>query len=86
LPAGKRRDPAGQQDIDTLTVSPYTITQTATTTNTTLTSQVYELDGVPAASPPPTPVPPSLWLAITGCLAMFGYVFWFRRRASARQQ
>jgi hypothetical protein len=72
---------AGQMDIDTLTVSPYTISQTVTTTNTTLTTQVYGIDGIP--TPPATPAPPSVWLAITGCLAMFAYVFRFRRRAPA---
>jgi hypothetical protein len=33
----------------------------------------------PAAfAPPPVPAPPSLWLAVTGCLALGG--FWFLRR------
>ena len=78
---------AGQVDFDTLTVTPYTINQTVTTTNTTLTTQVYELDGVPAGNPSPaTPVPPSLWLAVTGCLAISAYAFWFRRRAPVQRR
>ena len=60
----------GQVDFDTLTIWPYTINQTATTTNTTLTTQVYELDGVPVGNPPTaTPAPPSLILALTGMAA-----------------
>ncbi len=33
----------------------------------------------PGFTPPPqVPAPPSLWLVVTGCLALIG--FWFRRR------
>jgi hypothetical protein len=42
---------AGQTDYDTLTIWPYAITQTTTTTNTTLTSQVYEIEGVASGTP-----------------------------------
>ncbi len=56
----------GQMDIDVMILSRVTINKTATTTNTVLTTQVYELDGIPAATPPPTPAPPSLILALTG--------------------
>jgi len=62
----------GQMDFDALTVSPYTISQTATTTNTTLTSQVYEIDGAPA---PATPAPPPLLLALMGIAACGLFVF-----------
>jgi hypothetical protein len=72
---------AGQIDFDTLTITPVTIYQTKTTTNTTLTSQVYELDGVAAGSPPPsTPAPPSLWLALVAIAAACLYAI--RRRQS----
>jgi hypothetical protein len=30
--------------------------------------------------PPGTPAPPTLWLAVTGCLALAGYALWSRRR------
>jgi len=59
------------------------ITQTVTTTNTTLTSQVYELDGVPARIPPATPAPPSLLLALTGIAASGLYALRRRRRRGA---
>jgi hypothetical protein len=32
-----------------------------------------------ASSPPATPAPPTLWLAVMGCLALAGYVLWSRR-------
>jgi hypothetical protein len=55
----------GGQDTDTLVIQPETINQTVTTTNTTLTSQVYEIDG--STTPPPaTPAPPSLILMLAG--------------------
>jgi hypothetical protein len=55
-----------EYDTDTLTVNLVTISQTATTTNTTLTSQVYELDGVAASGAPATPAPPTLLLVLVG--------------------
>jgi hypothetical protein len=72
---------AGFVDFDSLAVSYYTIDQTATTTNTTLTKQVYEIDGVASSeldSAPITPVPPSLMLALIG-IAATG-LFAFRKR------
>ena len=72
---------AGAVDFDSLMVSYYTIDQTATTTNTTLTTQVYEIDGLAAGqldSAPATPVPPSLMLGLIG-IAACG-LFAFRKR------
>jgi hypothetical protein len=66
---------AGQVDFDSLLVSYYTIDQTATTTNTTLTTQVYELDGLAAGQIANTPVPPSLLLALIGIAASGLFVF-----------
>ncbi|HYL78864.1 MAG TPA: hypothetical protein VEU96_32035 [Bryobacteraceae bacterium] len=54
---------AGGIDFDTRTLTQATVSQTATTTNTFLTTQVFELD---AGQPAPTPAPPSLILALTG--------------------
>ena len=56
----------GQVDFDTLIRSDVYQTQTVTTTNTTLTSQVYEIDGAPA---PATPAPPPLLMALMGIAA-----------------
>ena len=57
----------GGIDFDTLTFSLVTINKTATTTNTFLTTTVYELDGFPqGGQPSAVPVPPSLLLALTG--------------------
>lgn len=72
-----------QYDTDTLTVNLVTINQTATTTNTTLTSQVYEIDGLPAgvtAIPPGTPAPPSLILAFLGLAGLGIYAARHRLR------
>jgi hypothetical protein len=61
-----------EYDTDTLTVNLVTINQTATTTNTALTSQVYEIDGVAAGgATPATPAPPTLLLVLVG-LALAG--------------
>ena len=72
----------GGEDIDTLVIAPVTINQTATTTNTTLTSTVYEIDGVPAGAVPTTPAPPALLLACSG-LAMLVLFMAARRRKIA---
>lgn len=37
----------------------------------------------PAATPPGTPAPPSLWLALLGCLTVLAYAVWARRRSNA---
>lgn len=58
----------GGEDIDTFVITPVTINQTVTTTNTTLTSQVYEIDGF-TTGPPATPAPPSLILVLVGLTA-----------------
>jgi hypothetical protein len=67
LPGTQVVIPSGGIDIDTRIVTLVTISQTATTTNTFLTTAVYELDGfLPGTQPPATPVPPSLVLVLTG--------------------
>jgi hypothetical protein len=77
----------GSEDIDTLVIEPVTINQTATTTNTTLTSQVYELDGIAAAgSPPATPAPPSVILAFLGLACLGLYAVRHRLRQVQRGQ
>ena len=42
---------------------------------------VFVIAYMPGTAPAATPAPPSLWLAITGCLALAGYALWSRRRA-----
>src|SRR3984957_16691607 len=59
----------GGEDIDTLLIQPVTINQTGTPTNTTLTSQVYEIDGFATGGQPATPAPPSLILMLAGLAA-----------------
>jgi hypothetical protein len=45
------------------------------------TYNVFGIGWMPGTAPPPaTPVPPSLWLGIIGCLALFGCTLWSRRR------
>jgi hypothetical protein len=56
---------SGGEDIDTFVIQPVTVNQTVTTTNTTLTSQVYEIDGF-TTPPAATPAPPSLILMLVG--------------------
>jgi hypothetical protein len=74
---------AGGTDIDTLLVSQVTISQTATTTNTTLTSQVYEIDGfVAGAAPPGTPAPPSAILTFIGLAGLGIYAARSRKSQS----
>ncbi len=79
---------AGGIDYDTLEVNQVTISQTATTTNTYLTTQVYEIDGFAAGvtptpiGPSATPIPSSLLLTLMG-LAGCGFYFGYQRRAKA---
>jgi hypothetical protein len=76
---------AGQEDFNTLEVNQVTISQTATTTNTTLTSQVYEIDGFGAgAAPLATPAPPSVILAFLG-LAGLG-IYAVKKESGVRRQ
>ena len=58
----------GGENIDTFVIQPVTVNQTVTTTHTTLTSQVYEIDGF-TTPPPATPAPPSLILMLVGLAA-----------------
>jgi hypothetical protein len=67
---------SGQTDLDTFVLSHFDITTTTTTTNTDLLTQVYELDGVPAAVAS-VPEPPSWTIILVGLL---GLGFIFRRR------
>lgn len=48
------------------------------------TYNVFAIGWMAGSAPSATPVPPSLWLAIIGCLAVFGYTVW-SRRCGARQ-
>ena len=55
----------GGVDVDTLALQLVTINQTTTTTNTFLTTQVYEVDGFPQGVTA-TPAPPTLMLGLIG--------------------
>ena len=57
---------SGSANVNINTNTQSDIFQTVTTTSTFLTSQTYELNGTAAPSPPATPAPPSLWLALCG--------------------
>ena len=78
----------GGTDYDTFSLQLVTINQTATTTNTFLTTQVYDIVGFPAGvtptpiTPTATPIPPSLLLTLVG-LAGCGFYFGYQRRAKA---
>jgi hypothetical protein len=69
---------AGTTNFDTSTVSLVRIDQTATTTNTFLTTELYELDGA-VAGVPDTPAPPSLVLALAAAVAGLWLVILRRR-------
>ena len=70
---------AGSTNVNINTNTQSDIFQTVTTTSTFLTSQTYELNGTAAPSPPATPAPPSLWLAICG-IAASGVYYMKRNR------
>jgi hypothetical protein len=78
LPGTSLTIAAGGEDIDTQVTSLVIVNQTATTTNTTLTTSVYEIDGFLAGVTPPsaTPVPPSILLALAGIGAAAGLRRW----------
>ena len=71
---------AGGTVFDTLQVALVSVSQTATTTNTFLTTQIYELDGFPAGVAV-TPAPPALLLGITGLMWAGLFLLIQRRRA-----
>ena len=54
--------------------------QTVTTTSTFQIAQTYELNGTAPVSPPTTPAPPSLWLALGG-IAASGIYYMKRKRS-----
>ena len=70
----------GGIDFDTFVLQLVTINQTATTTNTFLTTQVYDTIGFPAGVPV-TPAPASLLLMLT---ALAGAAFFLAGRRFAR--
>ena len=74
--------PPGGVDVDTRTIALVTISQTTTTTNTFLTTALYELDGFPQGVPV-TPAPPALLLMLTALagIAVFAATRKFARRA-----
>ena len=61
---------AGQTDVNVNGDEVFDVNQVTTTTNTTLTSQTYNLDGVGTVSPVPEPA--SICLLGTGLLTMVG--------------
>ena len=65
----------GGTDYDTLHLALVNVSQTATTTNTFLTTTLYELDGFPAGVPA-TPAPPALLLMLAGLAATVLYMAW----------
>jgi hypothetical protein len=75
--------PAGSQDVDTLNIRVVTTNQTATTTFTSLTTQIWDMVGLTANTntnnplPPQAPVPPAMLLVLVG-LACVGFFAAFR--------
>ena len=72
---------SGSFNVNTNTNTQSDIFQTVTTTSTFLTAQTYELNGTPAPSPPATPAPPSLWLALAGIAA--SGIYYMKRNRNA---
>ena len=75
---------AGTSNTNVNTNNQSDIFQTTTTTSTYLTSQTYELNGTAAITPPATPAPPSLWLALTG-IAAAGFFALSKRRHEGKE-
>lgn len=65
--------PAGSQDYDTLVTSIIYQTITTTTTDTYLTRDVYELDGVTTTVPTQIPEPATMSLLAVGLLSLGAY-------------
>ena len=74
---------AGGQNVNINTNTQSDIFQTVTTTSTFLTSQTYELNGTAPTSPPATPAPPSLWLALGGIAA--SGIYYMKRKSNPDQ-
>ena len=77
---------AGTTNLNFNTNTQSDIFQTVTTTSTYQNAQTYELNGTAAPVPPATPVPPSLWLALTGVAAAGLSTIHGRRRNAKRTE
>ena len=75
---------AGTSNINVNTNTQSDIFQTVTTTSTYQIAQTYELNGTAPTVPPATPVPPSLWLALTG-VAAAGLFLLSKRRYETKE-
>ena len=69
----------GTRNLNLNTNTQADIFQTVTTTSTFQIAQTYELNGTAPVSPPTTPAPPSLWLALGG-IAASGIYYMKRNR------
>ena len=72
--------PAGTVNLNANVNTQSDIFQTVTTTSTFQIAQTYELNGTAPVSPPTTPAPPSLWLALGG-IAASGIYYMKRKRS-----